>query len=149
MGGDGQQSPSWFPHTDVQDGESLLEAAIRALHEHIGTKGTGGKGGKNPPKLPLDLYYPSQAPLGVHLQAYDNNDGTNDDDDDESKAVSSADGYFGTKTFFLKVQYDDGRVTKDDVGGRDFEWLDRGEVVDHLLAHGIRDEDAKFYQYLL
>lgn len=166
------QLQPFFPTTFVRDHESLVEAAIRALQEHIGTKGIGsgsgaatgrksngektaGDGDKVPPILPLDLYYPSQAPLGVHLQPYvddrNKNDHDDDDVDDKSQQVSSSEeGYFGTKTFFIKVQYDDGMLTKKDIGGgRDFAWLDRAEVVDHFRAGGMADNDAKFYQYLL
>jgi len=70
----------------------------------------------------LDVYCPSHAPIGVQLSVED-----------------ADDTYFGTKTFFVKVQHDDG-----DVGGKNFSWLDRDEVVEQ-----VHDDDANFYRYLL
>jgi hypothetical protein len=135
-----------FPTAYVQDEESLMDAAIRALHEHIG--GTGGSGKRNEPsrKLPLDLYYPSQAPLGVQLKPYFAGDG---DDLRTSPGDSSEEEFYGTKTFFVKAQYDDGMLTKKDIGEHDFAWLDRTEIVDRLRAQGMGDDDTKFYQHLL
>ena len=104
------------------DCETLLEAAIRGVKEH--TPGGGKKKG------PLDLYYPSQAPIGVQLDVHD---------DDQQKSTGS----YGIKTFFMKVQYDDG-VLK----GGDISWLDRSEIVERFTAEAKNDE-AKFFRYLL
>ena len=78
-------------------------------------------GGKN-----IELYCASQAPIAVQL--------TYDD----------ADGFFGSKTFFVKVQYDDGEIAKQD----EFAWLNRAEIVDEMIRSG-GDEEAKFYHYVL
>lgn len=154
---DEQSQQSSFPAAYVHGEESLLEAAIRALHEHIGVASGSGKknqrkgvmdgdGIKGINNLPIDLYYPSQAPLGVQLKPYASDVGS---DHRTSEQEPSDDGIFGTKTFFMKVQYDDGMLTKKDVAAHDFAWLDRTEVVDRLRAQGMGDDDEKFYRYLL
>ncbi len=127
-----------FPTTELMIGaeapdESLLEAALRGLGEKISAKGkTTKKKDGEAAKLPLDLYCPSQAPIGVKLDVYDS---------DQQKST----GYFGTKTFFIKVQYDDGKINSSNV---DFAWLDRTEVVNKVqLTTG--EDEAKFYQYML
>jgi hypothetical protein len=127
-----------FPTTDVsmegsdnEDGESLLEAALRGLQEQA-SKGEKKKKNKDDgSNLPLDLYCPSQAPLAVKLNPYESH---------EQKST----GFYGTKTFFVKVQYDDGVLGKD----IDFAWLDRSEIVERIQAIS-GDDEAKFYRYML
>jgi hypothetical protein len=125
-----------FPITEVGgDGdsdESLLEAALRGLGEQISTT-TSGKKKKDSATstLPLDLYCPSQAPLAVKLDVFE-----------PDKQKSS--GFFGTKTFFLKVQYDDGSIK----GNVDFAWLDRDEIVEKVQGL-MGEDDAKLYRYML
>ena len=105
--------------------ESLLGAAQRAVREQTGKDST------------LELYCPSQAPVAVYM--------TKDDNDSP---------YFGTKTFFMRLQYDDGTV----VGGktRKVAWLDRSEIVSLYSNNNTNkekdenpDDEAKFYHYLL
>jgi hypothetical protein len=107
-----------FPTTTLDDTEtteeSLLQAAQRAATA-ASSKTT-----------PLELYSPSQAPVAVHM--------TKDKDENDER-------YFGTKTFFLKLQYDDGSIQ----GGGE-SWLDRSEIV---ALHKDQEDQAKFYQYLL
>ena len=105
--------------------ESLLEAALRGIREQ-----TSRGGGKKKGELPLDLYCASETPLGVRLDVYD---------DEKQKSTGS----FGTKTFFMKVQYDDGTLK-----GGDVAWLDRSEIVDRFQSAS-KDDEAKFYRYLL
>jgi hypothetical protein len=134
-----------FPTTEVapegsDDEESLLEAALRGLGEHISTtgkkskqtKGEGKDSGDSQNKLPLDLYCPSQAPLAVKLDTFDPDQQTST-------------GFFGIKTFFVKVQYDDGKISNKNI---DFAWLDRSEIVERVKA-SFGEEEAKFYQYIL
>lgn len=140
-------SSLYFPTTVVKDDESLLEAAQRALQEQMATAKKGGKSkgddaatttattGK---PFPLDLYCPSNMPLGVQLEAQNN-----------EETLSSSSDVFGTKTFFIKVQYDDGKLTQKDVGGdKAICWLDRAEIVERMEA-ALGEEEGKFYQYLL
>jgi hypothetical protein len=128
-----------FPTTEVATNggdteESLLETALRGLGEQISTKnGQSKKGeGSNTSKLPLDLYCPSNAPIAVRMEPYDA---------DQQKST----GFYGIKTFFVKVQYDDGKITNKDV---EFAWLDRSEVVDRMEGT-LGQEEAKFYKYML
>ena len=103
--------------------ETLLEAAIRGVTEH-----TSRGGGKK--KGPLDLYCPSKSPIGVQLDVHD---------EEQQKSTGS----YGTKTFFMKVQYDDGTLK-----GKDIAWLDRSEIVERFQADS-KDNEAKFFRYLL
>lgn len=126
-----------FPTTELltEDGdsiESLLEAALRGLDENLSGKGRKQKKSGAAESLPLDLYCPSQAPLAVKLDVFDA---------DKQKTT----GLFGTKTFFVKVQYDDGKIKKNQV---DFAWLNRTEIVDRI-QETFGDNDAKFYKYML
>jgi len=123
-----------FPTTEVKpltneddECESLLEAALRGLREQ--TSG-GAESKKKIDKFPLDLYCPSQAPLAVRLDAYD-------------LEKQEATGRYGTKTFFMKVQYDDGTLQGDNIA-----WLDRTEIVERFISSS-KDAEAKFYQYVL
>jgi hypothetical protein len=49
--------------------------------------------------------------------------------------------YFGTKKFFIRVQHDEGNVSK----GLKHGWLDRDEIVGTLEDK----ENQMFYRYLL
>jgi hypothetical protein len=100
---------------DEEQQESLFEAAQRALQETLKTK--------------LELYCPSQAPMAVELT-------TNDAEDPR---------YFGTKTFYMRFQYDDGTIAETNT---EFAWLDRKEIVERVQQHQ-GDDESKFYRYLL
>ena len=121
-----------FPTTEVKvstsddnkygtDCETLLEAAVRGVDEST------SRGKK---KGPLDLYCPSQAPIGVQLDVY-------------NEAQQKSTGSYGAKTFFVKVQYDDGMLKGDDIA-----WLDRSEIAERFQADS-KDDEAKFFRYLL
>jgi len=121
-----------FPTTEVKvstsdddkygtDCETLLEAAVRGVDEST------SRGKK---KGPLDLYCPSQAPIGVQLDVY-------------NEAQQKSMGSYGAKTFFVKVQYDDGMLKGDDIA-----WLDRSEIAERFQADS-KDDEAKFFRYLL
>jgi len=58
---------------------------------------------------------------------------------DEQKSTGS----YGTKTFFMKVQYDDGTLNGDDIA-----WLDRSEIVEQFRSES-KDDEATFFRYLL
>jgi hypothetical protein len=154
---DDSSSLPYFPTTVVKDDESLLEAAQRALQEQVvsdapgsvGKKKMGGNeaaGGNSSGKpFPLTLYCPSKMPIAVRLDQYG---------DDSSE-------FFGTKTFYMKVQYDDGKLTQRDIPNtKSICWLDRSEIVERMMislsanndnnnSSDINHSDANFYQYML
>ena len=106
-----------FPSTYLNDQDTLLEAAKRAITDSVGSK--------------LQLYCPSNSPMAVDMYAY--KEKTN---------------HFGIKTFFVKVQWDDGDVDARAMKVDDFGWLTRDEVVDRIKEQ--RGEiPSKLYHYLL
>mmetsp|Transcript_8139 Transcript_8139/g.16545 ORF Transcript_8139/g.16545 Transcript_8139/m.16545 type:complete len:154 (+) Transcript_8139:266-727(+) len=106
-----------FPSTYVNEEETILDAAKRAVAHAVGSK--------------LLLYCPSNAPMAVDMYAYK-----------EKKD------HFGIKTFFLKVQWDDGDVDARAMKVDDFGWLARDEVVERIKEQ--RGEvPSKLYHYLL
>jgi large subunit ribosomal protein L46 len=114
-----QQNGNWqLPTIQLQNEETLVDAAKRAMDTMVGSQ--------------LEFWCPSNAPFAVDMTAgSEGNDST-----------------YGTKTFFLKVQYDEGDIVKDILAADDFAWLERSEVVDRVRQE--RDEDAaRFYQYML
>jgi len=109
-----------LPTSDLNDAdsESLVKAAKRVVQEN---------GGDN-----LELYCPSAAPVAVHMEKAEDGDSSS---------------YFGTKTFFLRLQYDDGVIQPKDLKKqKTFAWLARKEIVELLQ---LSEEQAKFYRYLL
>ena len=113
---------SWvLPTASINEGETLLDATKRAVADIAGDR--------------LELYCPSNCPMAVDLKVY-------------SEEEQQKHGTYGTKTFFLRVQYDDGDVSEDDVNGREYAWLARDEMAERVKEE--RGEDAsKFYHYLL
>ena len=79
----------------------------------------------------LEFYCPSNAPVAVHM----------------TKAEEGS-SFFGTKTFFVRLQYDDGLIQVKDLEKKQIAWLDRSEIV-RLFEDSSDGADAKFYQYLL
>eukprot|EP00934_Nitzschia_sp_Nitz4_P006184 Nitzschia sp. Nitz4//scaffold643_size2076//500//1529//NITZ4_009301-RA/size2076-augustus-gene-0.3-mRNA-1//1//CDS//3329556066//6174//frame0 len=80
----------------------------------------------------MDLYCPSGAPMGVCLRV------------DESIGD-----FFGTKTFYMRVQHDEGDINKKDIKGKDFEWLGRDEIVNKMQSTESRQDEPNFFRYLL
>ena len=110
-----------LPTVTVKDNETLLDAAKRAVADVAGDA--------------LELYCPSNCPMAVDLTVYS--------EDDQAKL-----GTFGAKTFFMRVQYDEGEVNEEDNDGRDYGWLDRDEMTERVREE--QGEDAfKFYHYML
>lgn len=105
--------------------ETLLEAALRGLKEN-----TSEYSGKKNSELSLELYCPSQAPIGVQLEVHN---------EDKQKST----GFYGYKTFFMKVQYDDGMLH-----GNNIAWLARLEIVERFQSES-RDDKSNFFRYLL
>lgn len=109
-----------FPVTWVKDDETLLDASKRALTERA---------------TPLNLFCPSNCPVAVNLTPYP---------PDKQKEL----GKFGSKTFYMKLQYDSGVVNPEKMAAKDFAWLARDEVVDRMrVQHG--EYLSKFYRYML
>lgn len=117
-------SSQWqFPTVDLKDGETLLDAAKRALKDKLGSSDI------------IKLYCPSNCPIGVDMDTF-------------PVDVRNEKKVYGNKTFFMKVQYDDGKVDPDLLEVEDFAWLERSEIVDRIKE--VRGEDkAKLYHYLL
>lgn len=108
------------------DDETLLQAAQRAVAEAVGPA--------------VEHWTVSNAPLSVQMVAFGENDRTND---------PSLQGLYGTKTFFLKLYYDEGEAsTAAGRGLHDYAWLDRDEIVDRVKEQQ-GDEAATYYRYLL
>ena len=105
-----------FPTVDLQEEETLLEAAKRALKEQVGEQ--------------LEFWSISNAPCAVDMKAFE----------------SPKDGLYGTKTFFLKLYYDEGEAATKNVS--DFSWLDRQEMTEKVLQEQ-GENTSKFYHYLL
>lgn len=61
--------------------------------------------------------------------------------------VDKKDGFYGTKTFFMKLQYQKG-TTKEVTDVANYGWLDRTELAER--AHAAEGPNAaKFYRYML
>jgi hypothetical protein len=117
-----------LPTTSLRDDddETLLQAAQRAVAEAVGPA--------------VEHWTVSNAPLSVQMKAYGDDDRTND---------PSLQGLYGTKTFFLKLYYDEGEAsTAAGRGLHDYAWLDRDEIVDRVKEQQ-GDEAATYYRYLL
>jgi ADP-ribose pyrophosphatase YjhB (NUDIX family) len=116
---DSDESKWEFPTVAVGNNETLLDAAKRAVQDAAGSK--------------LELWCPSNCPVAVDLRVYP-------DEEQQSR------GKFGSKTFFMKVQYDEGPVVTTKV--KDYAWLERSELTERVKQE--RGEHAsKFYHYLL
>jgi large subunit ribosomal protein L46 len=123
-----QENGSWqLPTVSLKDEEPLLEAVKRAMETKIGSQ--------------VEYWCPSNAPFAVELKAAASSSPS------ESKG-DTGDKFYDAKTFFVKIQYDEGNVLKSDLAADDFAWLDRFEMEDRVrLDQG--DETARFYKYLL
>ena len=119
-----QNNGLWqFPTVDIKGDETLLDAAKRAIPEQVGAD--------------IEFWCPSNCPWSVHLTPYT---------EDEQKQHQ----LYGTKTFFMKLQYDEGKVELDSKlkNIHDFAWLDRHEMVDRVKEQQ-GDHMSKFYYYML
>ena len=94
-----------FPTVMVkEEDETLLDAAKRAVQ---GVSKT------------MDIWCPSNCPWAVDLVVPKEN---------TDKPTDGS--YFGTKTFFIKVQHDEGEVG----GSKEHAWLTRSEMVERIKA---------------
>jgi hypothetical protein len=111
-----------LPTTDVKEDETLLDAVRRTIPAQVGPD--------------IEFWCPSNAPWTVQLTPYT---------EEERKDL----GLYGCKTFFMKVQLDEGSsVSTKHMTVKDFAWLDRGEMVDRVREQQ-GEEMSKFYYYML
>jgi ADP-ribose pyrophosphatase YjhB (NUDIX family) len=110
-----------LPTVSLKKDETLLDAAKRAIKEKAG----GAR---------IDLYCASNAPVAVNLDVYP-----------EEKRT---DGYYGVKTFFMRVQHDEGNISTKDMKVNDYAWLDRSEIVDRIQEEQ-GSSTSKWYRYML
>ena len=110
-----------LPTVTLNPDETLLQAAERALADKIGPE--------------VEYWCPSNCPCAVDMVALPAEERTKT-------------GLYGTKTFFMKVVYDEGQVSESTMKVKDYAWLDRGEITEKMKEdHG--DYVAKFYHYMI
>mmetsp|Transcript_13642 Transcript_13642/g.17778 ORF Transcript_13642/g.17778 Transcript_13642/m.17778 type:complete len:340 (+) Transcript_13642:172-1191(+) len=118
---EGESSEWQLPLVEVQDGETLAEAARRALDAKLGPS--------------VQYYCPSTAPMGVDLVALP--------EEERSNA-----GVYGTKTFFMRLNHYEGDLEDATTSVKDFAWLNREEMSGCMEEqHG--QKIGKYYQYLI
>jgi large subunit ribosomal protein L46 len=115
-----QEDSTWkFPTVALKDDEMLLDAAKRAIPEAVGEE--------------LEFWCPSNCPVAVEMMAFPT--------EQQQKEQQ-----YGSKTFFIKVQFDEGKVKTGTQKVTDFAWLDRSEIVERVEK---QNGDGAFYKYLL
>lgn len=117
-----EATPQWqLPTVRLTENETLLQAAKRAVQEKVGTG--------------IEFWCPSNAPCAVDMVTF-------------SEEKQKKDGLYGSKKFFMKIQYDEGSVSERDMSVQDYAWLDRGEMVERVQKEE-GDNKSKFFHYLL
>mmetsp|Transcript_17523 Transcript_17523/g.26514 ORF Transcript_17523/g.26514 Transcript_17523/m.26514 type:complete len:347 (-) Transcript_17523:120-1160(-) len=107
---------------NIDKKETFLEGAKRATQMVAGES--------------LELFCPSNCPMGVSAVEYT-----------EEERKANGDSFFGEKTFYMRIQYDDGDVEESSAGKmNDWGWLTRDEMVDKVSGN---DDAATFYKYML
>ncbi|GAX23727.1 hypothetical protein FisN_12Hh304 [Fistulifera solaris] len=115
-----QEDSIWkFPTVALKDDEMLLDAAKRAIPEAVGEE--------------LEFWCPSNCPVAVEMMAF-------------SAEQQQKEQQYGNKTFFIKVQYDEGIVKLGTQKVTDFAWLNRSEIIERVEK---QNGDGAFYKYLL
>jgi len=112
------EGPWQFPTVPLKEDETLLEAAKRAIPEKAGSE--------------LEYWTISNCPCAVHMAAFPENERTS--------------GFYGTKTFFMKLCYDEGAASP--VNIKDYAWLAREEMAERVKEEQ-GDKMSRFYHYLL
>jgi large subunit ribosomal protein L46 len=110
-----------LPTTTVKENETLLDATKRAVSDAAGNE--------------LELYCPSNCPMALDMTVYS--------EEDQKKF-----GTYGIKTFFMRVQYDEGEVNEEENDGSDYGWLDRAEMTERVKDEQGGDA-SKLYHYML
>ena len=108
-----------LPTVALKDDEMLLDAAKRAIPETVGED--------------VEFWCPSNCPCAVEMIAF-------------SPEQQQTEQFYGNKTFFMKVQYDEGKAKAGNQGVLDFAWLDRSEIVERVQK---QNGDGTFYKYML
>lgn len=114
--------------SSTQKDETIVDCARRAVGDVVGDGD-------------LKVVYVSNCPMGVTMASYDEM-GVAEEEGNE--------GFFGVKTFYLRVQYDSGALDEERLGKvvGDWGWLERCEMVEKVTEE--KGEDlGKFYHYLL
>ena len=111
------ENGTWqFPTVELTDEDTIVDGAVRAMATKVGGE--------------IEYWCPSNSPFAVEMKADDKGDGA----------------FYGTKTFFVKTQYDEGDISKASLSADDFAWLDRDEMAERVReSHG----DDRFYSYIL
>lgn len=116
-----QQKGSWaFPNVTLTEGETMLDAAKRGVQTSVGSE--------------MDIFYLSNCPLAVNMVLF-------------SESERAMKGFFGTKTFFMKVQHDEFDATLGD-DFDDFAWLARDEITDRMKTQN-GEHASQLYHYIL
>lgn len=110
-----------FPTVELQQEETMVEAAKRAARETFGED--------------LDLWNPGNCPMAVDMRLY--NDYHNKKNE-----------FYGEKTFFFRVQRMGGELKLLGDAGDDYAWLSREEVVERV-TEDVGESVAKLHHYLL
>mmetsp|Transcript_15592 Transcript_15592/g.18120 ORF Transcript_15592/g.18120 Transcript_15592/m.18120 type:complete len:348 (+) Transcript_15592:189-1232(+) len=112
-----------LPNAVLNENETLLEAAKRAVTDVVGDN--------------LKILCLSNCPMTVDMIPYSSEERNKESD------------FFGEKIFFMRIQYEDGDVSKEMMGKMDdWGWLERSEMSDKVKAE--KGEDAGFfYKYML
>lgn len=92
-----------FPTTQAKEDETLVDGALRVAKETFGDD--------------LVLWNIGNCPMAVDLFVYDGN--ANEE-------------YFGEKTFYFKIERDQGQVNEDLISKERFAWLSREEIVEKV-----------------
>lgn len=120
---DGADKPQWrLPTVPLIGEETLLDGAKRAIREKVGDG--------------MDIYYPSNCPMTLDMHVFP----------EEERAKHG--GAYGIKTFFMVVQYDEGKVDSNSLLVDDFAWLEKSELVERIQEQD-GEEQSKLYHYLL
>lgn len=119
---EGEKSQWRLPTADLIGEETLLDTAKRAIREKVGDS--------------LDIYYPSNCPMTMEMDVFK----------EEERAKNG--NKYGTKKFFMVVQYDEGEVRSSDLLVDDFAWFDKGELVERIKEQE-GEGKSKLYHYLL
>ena len=119
-------SNGWqLPSVTLNENETMLEGAKRAIKLIAGES--------------LTLRCFSNCPMGVDVVEYT-----------EEEKQQHGGTYFGEKTFYMRVQHEDGDVKKNTMDDKfeDWGWLSREEMTKKAMDNK-GEEAAMFYKYML
>jgi len=116
-----QKNGKWiFPTVTLAGDETFSDAAKRAVLMSVGEE--------------MDIYYVSNCPMAVDMHIV-------------PEAERAKVGFYGTKTFFMKVQHDEFDATLG-AGFDDYAWLARDEIADRMKAQNGHSA-SRFFHYIL